>query len=85
MENKEHTLSILVENTPGVLSQVSRLFSRKGYNIDSIASGATEFTGHVIRDGKVAGTMALYVAPMTDNERQIVLDGCLINFNRNKR
>ena len=42
MENKEHTLSILVENTPGVLSQVSRLFSRKGYNIDSIASGATE-------------------------------------------
>ena len=28
--------------------------------------------------------MALYVAPMTDNERQIVLDGCLINFNRNR-
>ena len=42
MESKEHTLSILVENTPGVLSQVSRLFSRKGYNIDSIASGTTE-------------------------------------------
>ncbi|MGN8968180.1 acetolactate synthase small subunit [uncultured Intestinimonas sp.] len=42
MESKEHTLSILVENTPGVLSQVSRLFSRKGYNIESIASGTTE-------------------------------------------
>ena len=42
MEQKEHTLSILVENTPGVLSQVSRLFSRKGYNIDSIASGTNE-------------------------------------------
>ena len=42
MEPKEYTISILVENSPGVLSQVSRLFSRKGYNIDSIASGTTE-------------------------------------------
>ncbi len=39
---RENILSILVENTPGVLSQVSRLFSRKGYNIDSIASGTTQ-------------------------------------------
>ena len=29
------TLSVLVENAAGVLSQVSRLFSRKGYNIES--------------------------------------------------
>ena len=42
MEPKEYTISILVENSPGVLSQVSRLFSRKGYTIDSIASGTTE-------------------------------------------
>ena len=52
---------------------------------EAIASGASEFCGHIIRDGRVAGTMALYVAPMTDNERQIVLDGCLINFNRKER
>ena len=45
MESKEHTLSILVENTPGVLSQVSRLFSRKGYNIESIVSGETSQPG----------------------------------------
>ena len=32
-----HTLSVLVENAAGVLSQVSRLFSRKGYNIESLA------------------------------------------------
>lgn len=32
-----HTLSVLVENSAGVLSQVSRLFSRKGYNIESLA------------------------------------------------
>ena len=36
------TRSVLVENTAGVLSQVSRLFSRKGYNIESLAVGATD-------------------------------------------
>ena len=39
---KRHTLSVLVENTAGVLSQVSRLFSRKGYNIESLAVGTTD-------------------------------------------
>lgn len=38
----QHTLSILVENAAGVLSQVIRLFSRKGYNIDSLAVGETD-------------------------------------------
>ena len=37
-----HTLSVLVENAAGVLSQVSRLFSRKGYNIESIVTGGTD-------------------------------------------
>ena len=37
-----HTLSVLVENSAGVLSQVSRLFSRKGYNIESLAVGVTD-------------------------------------------
>ena len=44
-EIKLYTLMILVENTPGVLSQVARLFSRKGYNIESIVSGDTEREG----------------------------------------
>lgn len=35
-EKKAYTLSILVEDTPGVLSQVARLFSRNGYNIESL-------------------------------------------------
>ena len=39
------TLSVLVENRPSVLSQVARLFTRNGYNIESIAAGATHTEG----------------------------------------
>ncbi|ASU78076.1 acetolactate synthase small subunit [Actinopolyspora erythraea] len=37
-----HTLSVLVENVPGVLSRVSGLFSRRSFNIESLAVGPTE-------------------------------------------
>jgi acetolactate synthase I/III small subunit len=37
-----HTLSVLVENKPGVLARVSGLFSRRSFNIDSLAVGETE-------------------------------------------
>jgi acetolactate synthase-1/3 small subunit len=40
-----HTLSVLVENTPGALARVAGLFSRRGFNIDSLAVGPTELAG----------------------------------------
>ena len=52
------SLSVLVDNEAGVLSQVSRLFSRKGYNIESLAVGTTDdpkisrITIEVIADDK---------------------------------
>jgi acetolactate synthase-1/3 small subunit len=38
----KHTLSVLVENKPGVLARVAELFARRGFNIESLAVGTTE-------------------------------------------
>jgi len=42
LTGRKHVLSILVENRPGVLARVAGLFSRRGFNIDTLAVGPTE-------------------------------------------
>jgi acetolactate synthase-1/3 small subunit len=51
----KHTISVLVENHSGVLSRISGLFSRRGFNIESLAVGPTQESGisriTIIADG----------------------------------
>ena len=42
LTGRRHLLSLLVENRPGVLARIAGLFSRRGFNIDSLAVGPTE-------------------------------------------
>jgi acetolactate synthase-1/3 small subunit len=42
----QHTLTVLVENKPGVLARVSAMFSNRGFNIHSLAVGPTHQEGH---------------------------------------
>ena len=42
MTGRKHILSILVENKPGVLTRITGLFARRGFNIDTLAVGPTD-------------------------------------------
>ncbi|GAA1082626.1 acetolactate synthase small subunit [Nocardiopsis composta] len=41
----QHTLAVLVEDTPGILARASALFSRRGFNIHSLSVSTTEYEG----------------------------------------
>ena len=48
-KSEAHTLSVLVDNEPGVLARIAGLFSGRGYNIDSLTVSETEHEKHLSR------------------------------------
>ena len=66
-----HTLSVLVEDQPGVLARISALFSRRGFNIDSLAVGPTELPG-VSRMTIVVNVDELPLAQVTKQLNKLV-------------
>lgn len=74
---KRYVLSILVDNHAGVLSRVSGLFSRRGYNIDSLSVGETEssdisrITVVVICDESSIGQIIKQVEKLVDVRRVV--------------
>jgi aconitate hydratase len=51
---------------------------------DGIRNKAKEFTAYVVKNGEFV-EFTLEMADLTDDEREIILNGCLINYNRNKK
>ena len=66
-----HTLSVLVENKPGVLARISALFSRRGFNIDSLAVGPTE-NAEVSRMTVVVDVEALPLEQVTKQLNKLI-------------
>ncbi len=64
IDAQRHILSVLVENKPGVLTRVAGMFSRRGYNIESLAVGPTE-------DDQVS-RMTIVVGSEADHVEQVV-------------
>jgi acetolactate synthase-1/3 small subunit len=66
-----HTLSVLVEDQPGVLARIAGLFSRRGFNIESLAVGPTE-TPNVSRITLVVAVEELPLEQVTKQLNKLV-------------
>ena len=73
---ERHTLSVLVDNEPGVLARVIGLFSGRGYNIESLTVAETDHTGHLSRITIVTrGTRAVIDQIHAQLERMVPVHG----------
>src|SRR5688500_19249864 len=67
-----HTLSVLVDNEPGVLARVIGLFSGRGYNIESLTVSETQHAQHLSRITVVTtGTRAVLEQIQTQLDRMV--------------
>jgi len=71
MSRDRHILSVLVENKPGVLARIALMFSRRGYNIHSLAVGPTE-DDRVSRLTIVVGTEAVQLEQIVKQLNKLV-------------
>jgi len=69
--NDRHTLSVLVENKPGVLTRIAGMFARRGYNIHSLAVGPTD-DERISRLTIVVGTEAVQLEQITKQLNKLV-------------
>ena len=69
---EQHTLSVLVDNEPGVLARVIGLFSGRGYNIDSLTVSETEHEEHVSRITIVTKATPMVLAQMRHQLERLV-------------
>jgi acetolactate synthase-1/3 small subunit len=71
MARDRHILSVLVENKPGVLARIALMFSRRGYNIHSLAVGPTE-DDRVSRLTIVVGTEAVQLEQIVKQLNKLI-------------
>jgi acetolactate synthase-1/3 small subunit len=69
---ESHTLSIVVDNEPGVLARVIGLFSGRGYNIESLTVSETEHQAHVSRITIVTSGTAMVLEQIKSQLERLV-------------
>ena len=75
-----HTLSVLVDNEPGVLARVIGLFSGRGYNIDSLTVSETEHEAHLSRITLVTTGTAMVIEQIKHQLERLVPVHTLIDL-----
>ena len=71
-KSESHTLSVLVDNEPGVLARVIGLFSGRGYNIESLTVSETEHAKHQSRITRVKTGTPLVIEQINNHQDRLV-------------